>query len=532
MKRLRLLAAAALAAGLLPAAAAADLRVAIEGGTVEGVTENGVTAFKGIPYAAPPVGPLRWRGPQPVAPWPGVRAAGAYGNDCVQFPIPGDAGAGGSTRGEDCLVLNVWRPAALAAGARLPVLVWIHGGGFVNGAASVPFFDGSAFARRGVVLVGFNYRLGRMGFFAHPALTAAGERPLANYGLADQLAALRWVQRNVAAFGGDPDAVTVAGESAGGISVIHLLSAAGARGLFQRAAVLSGGGRTYLLGHRRLSEATGPLPSAEAAGLAFAESAGIRGSDAAALAALRALPAEQVNGDLGMLSLVQPTPTYAGGPIFDGEVVTAMPAAHFRTGHFAPLPLLIGTTSDDLGVQGPPDPSRPLDFFGPDAARARELYDPQGARPPEQIAKAISADVTMHEPARFVARHVHAAGAPVWLYRFDYVADHLRDGASGAAHASELGYLFDQLDARYGAAVSERDRQAASLFHAAFVAFARQGDPNGEGAPAWTRFDPARPDLMHFGPDGTARMEPDPLAGRLELVSRALDREGAYAPGP
>ena len=290
-------------------------RVTIETGVLEGSLAGGVISFKGIPYAAPPIEDLRWRAPQPLTPWSGVRRATGYGNDCVQMPLPGDAGASGSTRGEDCLVLNIWRPASLAPGERLPVMVWIHGGGFLNGAASIPFFDGSAFARDGVVLVGINYRLGRMGFFAHPALTAARDRPLANYGLMDQLAALRWVQRNVAAFGGDPGQVTIAGESAGGISVMHLLVWPEARGLFHRAAVLSGGGRSYIGRVRNLSTASGSLPSAEESGVAFARSVGITDTGTVGLMALRGLSAEKVNGEMSMAALAPPTPTYTGGPV-------------------------------------------------------------------------------------------------------------------------------------------------------------------------------------------------------------------------
>jgi len=208
--------------------------VKVNAGVLQGVVSGDVHAFKGIPYAAPPVGNLRWRSPQPVTPWKGTRQAVKYGNDCVQLPIPGDAGAGGSIRGEDCLYLNVWTPASLKPGEKLPVLVWIHGGGFLNGAASVPFFDGSQFARQGVILVGINYRLGHMGFFAHPALSAEGGA-LANYALMDQLAALKWVQQNIGAFGGDRNQVTIAGESAGGISVVHLLTWPAAKGLFHRA---------------------------------------------------------------------------------------------------------------------------------------------------------------------------------------------------------------------------------------------------------------------------------------------------------
>jgi para-nitrobenzyl esterase len=508
-------------------ALATNQQVRIDSGVIEGAVSGDVVSFKGIPYAAPPVGDLRWRPPRPVTPWDGVRQATAYGNDCVQLPIPGDAGASGSTLGEDCLVLNVWRPAAIPPGEKLPVMVWIHGGGFLNGAGSVPLNDGSQFAREGVVLVSFNYRLGRLGFFAHPALTAEGDGPLANYALLDQLAALQWVQKNIGAFGGDPNQVTTIGESAGGISVMHLLTWPAARRLFHRAAVLSGGGRSYVPPHRNLREATGPLPSAEDSGVAFAQSVGITDTGTAGLAALRALPAEQVNGDMSMAALLTRPPTYAGGPINDGEVVTATPEQNILRGNFAKVPLIIGTTGDDLAVNYPPDRTRPFDFFGPDAERARKLYDPDGTLPTDKLASLIAEDMTMHEPARFVARQMTAAGTPAWLYRFDYVADSLRPKVTGAEHASELGYLFDQMEARYGKALTGKDRAMARTFHRYFVNFARSGDPNGAGLQVWPRFDPAKFDLMLFTNDGEAKMQADPRGERLARVERAIERQAA-----
>jgi para-nitrobenzyl esterase len=503
----------------------ADRIVKIDSGMIEGMVSGKVLSFKGIPYAAPPTGDLRWRPPRPVTPWHGVRKATAYGNDCVQLWIVGDAGASGSTQSEDCLVLNVWRPITIQPGEKLPVLVWIHGGGFLNGSASVPFFDGSQFAREGVVLVSFHYRLGRLGFFAHPELSAEGDKPLANYALLDQLAALQWVQKNIGAFGGDPNQVTIAGESAGGISVLHLLTWRAVRGLFHRAAVLSGGGRSYLLQHRKLGEVTGPLPSAEGSGVAFAQSIGITDTGEVGLEALRALPAERVNGDMSMAALLTRPPTYAGGPINDGEVVTATPEQHILRGNFAKVPLIIGTTGDDLAADYPPDRTRPLDFFGPDAERARQLYDPEGNLPVDELAFLIAIDMTMHEPARFVARQMTAGRAPAWLYRFDYVADSLRPQVTSAAHASELGYLFDQMEARYGKAVTDKDRTMAQTFHRYFVNFVRSGDPNGTGLPPWPKFDPAQFDLMLFTNAGEVKMQPDPWQERLALVERAIERQ-------
>ncbi|MGH7725633.1 MAG: carboxylesterase family protein [Candidatus Eiseniibacteriota bacterium] len=504
-------------------------RVEIESGMLEGAAADSVVSFKGIPYAAQPVGGLRWRPPQPIQPWAGVRQAGAFGHDCVQFPIPGDAGASGAERGEDCLMLNVWRPAAIPEGEKLPVMVWIHGGGFLNGAASVPFFDGSRFAREGIVFVSFNYRLGRLGFFAHPALSARSERPLANYAFMDQLAALQWVQRNVHAFGGDPRQVTIVGESAGGISVVHLLMWDKAQGLFQRAAVLSGSGRRYMPQFRKLKEATGPLPSAEAAGVAFAESVGVLATGEAGLEALRKLPAERVNGDMSMLALLQMSPTYVGGPVNDGEIVTAKPEENIRKNEFAKVPLLIGTTGADLPADFPPDRTRPLDFFGPDSARASKLYDPDGTMPPDQLSVLIAADMTMHEPARFLAERMAATGEPTWIYRFDYVPEFLRGKMTHAPHAGELGFLFDQLGARYGKGATARDREMAKTFHGYFVRFVKHGDPSGRGLPAWPKVDPSRDDLMMFGADGKARLDQDPWGERLRLVTRAQERRGAPA---
>jgi para-nitrobenzyl esterase len=240
-------------AGLLATAvqaAPAPTVVKIDTGRLQGAVSGGVLAFKGVPFAAAPVGALRWRAPQPVAPWTGVRSATEISKDCLQGPIPGDPGLG-TDLSEDCLYLNVWRPAQAApkkqGAKKLPVMVWIYGGGLVNGGTQPAIYQGDNFARDGVVFVSVNYRLGRFGFFAHPALTAEhpGE-PKGNYAFLDQIAALRWVQKNIAAFGGDPGNVTVFGESAGGFSVHVLLATPLAKGLFQRGIVESGGGRDQL----------------------------------------------------------------------------------------------------------------------------------------------------------------------------------------------------------------------------------------------------------------------------------------------
>jgi para-nitrobenzyl esterase len=258
-------------------------------GLVIGAADDDVVAFKGVPYAAAPVGPLRWRAPQPAPAWTTPLKADKVGPLCLQKYDAKDNGVGPLPMSEDCLTLNVWRPFA-EANAPLPVMVWIHGGGFVNGSGTAVLYDGAALARQGVVVVTINYRLGRFGFFAHPALTreAAGA-PVANYGLMDQIAALKWVRDNIGGFGGDPRQVTIFGESAGGASVNLLMISPAARGLFKRAITESGLGREVL---SRLHETNSlGVPSAEAAGAAFAKSLGVAGDDPAAL---RALSAEKI----------------------------------------------------------------------------------------------------------------------------------------------------------------------------------------------------------------------------------------------
>jgi para-nitrobenzyl esterase len=496
--------------------------VKIDTGATEGTVSGDVLSFKGIPYAAPPLGNLRWRSPQPVKPWTGVRQATQYGYDCIQKPLPGDAAASGGKTSEDCLVLNVWRPAGKLSHKKLPVLVWIHGGGFLNGSSAAAIYDGTAFARQGLVVVSFNYRLGRLGFFAHPALTAAKKGSLGNYGLLDQVAALRWVQRNIAAFGGDPNQVTIAGESAGGISVMHHLTSPEARELFHQAVVLSGGGRTFLMGLRKLSESTPDLPSAEESGIEFTKSVGIKETGAAALKALRALPAEKVNGEMNMSALLTKPPTYAGGPIFDGSIVTATPGEILRRGKAANVPLLIGTTSADLPVTFPPLKD-PLSYFGADTKRASALYNPSGTLPLQAIAATIGVDITMHEPARFVAKQMTATGNPAWLYRFGYVAESLRPEKMGAEHATEQPFLFSTLDARYGKAVTAKDRAMAKTFHTYFANFAKFGNPNGSGLPNWSKYDPTKPNLMMFALNGTSEMKADPWSARLNLVEQVAE---------
>ncbi|MCE7796177.1 carboxylesterase family protein [Sphingobium sufflavum] len=435
--------------------------VATDAGSVRGAVDQDVESWKAIPFAAPPVGPLRWRAPQPVARWTGVRDATAYGPDCMQKPFGGDAAPLGTTPAEDCLLLNVWRPAGTAKAARLPVIVWIYGGGFVNGGSSPPTYAGAALARQGVVLVSFNYRLGRFGTFGHPALTRAGADGglIGNYGYLDQIAALKWVQRNVAAFGGDPRNVTIMGESAGGMSVHALTTSPLAKGLFQRGIILSGADGTA---HDPVT-----LSQVEKTGADFLQGKGIAPDDPQALAKMRALPAEQVVDGLNLAGLFAKGPRTFSSPFPDGRIAVDNGAA-YASGRFAHVPVMIGATSDDIG--------------------GKAGFMVAGAR---RSAVALA-----------------GAKLPVFYYRFSYVAESI--GKRGAPHASDIPFFFDTAGIKYGAATTERDRAVARTISRYVVNFARSGNPNGAGLPDWPRYDPAADRLMDFTADGQAVVGKDP----------------------
>lgn len=497
----------------------------IDSGLIEGAVAGEVLSFKGIPYAAPPIGELRWRAPQPVAPWAGVRQATAYGADCAQ--APGDFEKIETTPSEDCLFLNVWRPANLAPDASLPVLVWIHGGGFVGGGTSIPWYDGSAFARQGIVVVSMNYRLGRLGFFAHPALLAADEGPVGNFGYMDQIAALEWVQRNIAAFGGNPNAVTLVGQSAGGAAVLALLTSPVTTGLFDQVMVMSGGGRDALV-LREMTGGTRQRPSVDQIDATFAESVGVVGDGPDALAALRALTAETVQGDFNLEQLAAEALTgaqiFQGTQMIDGTIVTGQPGDILRNGEVPPAPLVIGTTALDLPLFFPPSKLDPFAYFGADADQARVAYDATAVVDQEGFVRlllSMGVDMTMHEPARSAATQMTARGNPAWLYRFTYTAEATRPEAMEQSHAGELPFLFDLLAARYGDAVTAKDQQTATAFNRYIANFVKTGDPNGDGLPAWPLFDPAQFDLLDFTLDDGPVFGPDPRAARIELLERA-----------
>lgn len=455
------------------AQAQAEPRARTDSGVVEGSTEAGVQSWKGIPFAAAPVGPLRWRAPQAQAKWPGVRPAKAYANDCMQKPFPSDAAPLGTAPAEDCLYANVWRPSG--AKSKLPVVFWIYGGGFVNGGSSPPTYSGANLAKQGVLFVSANYRVGRFGTFAHPQLTAANPDNglLGNYGILDQIAALEWVKRNIAAFGGDPGNVTIIGESAGGMSVHSLVTSPLSRGLFSKAVVMSGAAA---------ENSDGPsLKDVEKVYLDFASSKGIAADDPKALEKLRALSAEEITDGLSMIDLFQPRPgprTFAG-PFVDGKVVVDLAKA-YASGDFARVPMIIGATSADSGGK-----------FG-----------------------------FMVAGARRAAARVAAQKNPVWYYRFSYVADSV--GKPGAQHATDIPFFFDTQAIKYGDKTTAKDNRVGKLITAYLVNFAKTGNPNGPGLTNWPRYTAGTDILLDFTDVGTAVAQRDPWGAEIDAAEKKL----------
>ena len=497
--------------------------VATRLGLVQGVGSAGVESFKGIPFAQPPVGKLRWRAPVAASRWSPVLKADHFGHDCMQFPFPSDAAPLGVAPAEDCLYLNIWRPATASASLR-PVLVWIYGGGFVNGGSSPAVYDGSEFARQGIVFVSFNYRLGRFGFFGHPALTAeaGGKGLLGNYGYMDQIAALKWVQQNIRAFGGDPGQVTIMGESAGGASVHMLMTTPLAAGLFRNAMVMSGGGRSYILGERRLSEDLPGHPSAETVGMNFAASVGIKGRDAAALKRLRALPAEQVVAGLNMATMTAPDPSKAtyGGPMVDGRIVSMPADALYAKGQSNAKSVMVGANGADIGFASGDTLDAVYARFGSHRAEAEAAYDPAHSGSVARVSHDIAMDTLMVEPARYVARLMAHSGRPTFLYRFSYVAESMRsEWPDGAPHATDIPFFLNTVAAKYGDKLTPRDAAMARLAATAVANFTKHGNPNWGAGPGWpaSRADDAG--LFDFSLNGPAGWIADPWKARMDLIA-------------
>lgn len=493
--------------GTPPTAEAHPVEVEVAEGRLAGSAGHGIARYLNVPYAAPPVGALRWRPPQPARVWSGVRDATRRGPICIQPPANGDNGVGPLPMSEDCLQLNVFAPAG--ATGDTPVMVWIHGGGYVNGSATADLYDGTALARQGLVVVTINYRLGRLGFFDHPALAQdrPADEPAGNYGVMDMIAALEWVRRNVATFGGDPAQVTIFGESAGGMAVLQLMTAPAAQGLFHRAVVQSGPPR---LPTRRLDRA-GPRgePSVQDAAVAWMAE---RGLGAASADALRALPAE---------AFLQPWPSFRQGVlnIVDGQVVPEPVMDAFAAGRQAKVPLIVGANSAEFFWVTADNPQEgTLDDAIPQAERAALIAAYGGT---DAYRVHVISDLIFLEPARQIARLHGRSGAPAWLYRFDVVSAAAPREPGGAGHAWDRQYVFHTLHASPWP-TDDMDERAADLISGYWAGFGRTGDPNGADRPVWPQAGDALTTLQ-FSNDGPQLLE-DPLGARLELLARWQDR--------
>ncbi|WP_454716538.1 carboxylesterase/lipase family protein [Caulobacter segnis] len=483
----RLWACLTLVVAVLAAAAvrAEEGRVQVRQGALQGVSEAGVSAYKGVPYAQPPVGSLRWRAPVPAAGWTGVRDAKAFGSACLQPPqAPSGLYSGGmAPMSEDCLTLNVWAPAGAK---KLPVMVWIHGGALLGGGSSEPLYDGAKLAKQGVVLVSINYRLGLLGYFAHPALSAESPRKLSgNYGLLDQIEALRWVRDNIAAFGGDPNQVTIAGESAGGLSAIALMASPQAKGLFRRAIVQSG----YMPAYRALHAPTLGLPSAEAGGEALGAAAGAK-------------TAEQLRAtDLVTLFKAGLATGWQPEPVIDGVTLPRQLVDTFARGE-AKADVLAGFNEGEIRsllFLMPPAPATSEAYvadvkarFGGKADAYLAVYP--GADPKADVMASIR-DGLYGFAAQYLVRQQAAAGRGGYLYYFRHSTPAQKARDLAAFHASEIPYVFGQVGegAKLGPnwprpPLTAQETALSDAMLNYWVSFVRTGVPAAPGETAWPRF--------------------------------------------
>jgi para-nitrobenzyl esterase len=484
--------------------------IEVTGGLVSGLPgkDPSIVTYKGIPFAAPPVGNLRWRAPQPVAPWPGVLKADKFSASCIQQIVP-EFGPwtyefmAHNDVSEDCLYLNVFTPAK-SASEKHPVFVHIYGGGFVQGSSAVPIYDGEGLAKKGLVVVTFNYRVGALGFLAHPELTSeSGHQASGNYGLMDQIAALRWVHENIARFGGDPNNVTIAGQSAGSMAVHDLTASPLARGLFHRAIAQSGGSTVGGIG---INMEPTPLAAAEAEGLKFAEA-----KDAHSLAELRALSWQKI---LEPIPSSTPMSGLRFGPVVDGYVLPASFMQIIAQGKQNDVETLTGNTEGELGglfASGAPITAKQFQDqarkrYGDKADEFLKLY-PAATDEQAQIAQRESTrDQAL--VALYLWAKVRSKTAKTKVY--EYLWDHPLPGPDavkyGAFHSSEIPYVLNTLD-NSNRPFTDADRKIANLMSSYWANFASTGNPNGSGLPVWPAISD-KPEIMEVGD----KTQPIPLA--------------------
>lgn len=476
--------------------------VLLDSGKVSGLVlgaKGDISVYKGLPYAAPPVGALRFRPPHPPEPWEGVRKCTEFKPACPQPDILSRLyRTRFESMSEDCLYLNVWAPTDKGQGG-LPVMVWIHGGGNISGAGSTPMYDGEALARKGAVIVTLNYRLGPFGFLAHPWLSAESPGGVSgNYGLLDQIAALRWVQRNIRAFGGDPGLVTIFGESAGGLNVCCLMASPLATGLFHRAIAQSG----HAFGRiRHLRETWYRQEPMERQGERIAEALGSKG-----LADLRGMSAQRLlDASKPTIGLMQ-EPGNRFGPVVDGWVIPDDISAVFAAKRQNDVPLLAGSNGDEGTIFAMRPALQGIEAYralvrGVYGALAEEVLALYPVKEASEIPKAMAAllgDLGFVAGMRAFVRGMTGAKSKAYLYHFTMRPPGPFGDRLGAFHGAEIPFVFDNLG--QGLAPSDGRRQAlAKVMSDSWIRFARTGDPNGLGLPHWPPYDPATDCHLEFG---------------------------------
>lgn len=496
----------------------------LDSGPISGSQEEGVWVYKGIPYAEPPVGDLRWKEPQPVRPWKEVRACDRYGPACVQseWPYPVSREIFAITdQSEDCLYLNVWSPAK-DPGERLPVMVWIHGGGFTVGSGSQVLYEGKYLAKKGVVVVTINYRLGPFGFMAHPKLSQESPHGVSgNYGLLDQIEALKWVQRNIDKFGGDPHNVTVFGESAGGASVCYLMASPLAKGLFHKAIVQSGGFLSMGMPSAGRQE---NLKEAEKLGEKISSALGCSG-EPDELAALRSKDARQVleafekssTGLLGRASI---------GPVVDGYVLPKRPQEVFAEGGQHRVPLLIGNNADE-GMLFLGDRQFDLQqyktilsfLYGDMAKEVEAMFPASSDAEVKEAYNRLFTSLGFGGPSRHAAECTARLGVPVYVYKFTMKSTEVSSRHMGAYHGYELPFVFGTL-VRY---LGQEEQRLSETMMNYWTRFAAKGDPNGGSEPAWPRFSPEEDVYQELGLEVGPREGYYPEAYRLVLRINGME---------
>jgi para-nitrobenzyl esterase len=499
--------------------------VKVKNGTLQGTYESGIEVFRGVPYAAPPVGKFRWREPQPVKNWTGVRKADKFGPRAMQLPVFGDMNFRSNGMSEDCLYLNVWTPAK-TADAKLPVLVYFFGGGFIAGDGSEPRYDGEALARRGIVSVTINYRLGVFGFFSYPELTKESPHHASgDYGLLDQAAALKWVKENIAQFGGDPNKITIAGESAGSFSVSAQMASPLSKNLIAGAIGESGS----LLG----LNPTASLKQAEEAGVKFA-----KGIDKNSLDALREMPAENLLNATSKLG-------YGSFPVdVDGYFFTQSPLQVFQEGKQAHVPLLVGWNSAEMNYRMLLRDKEPTvanyeaavkQMYGDNAAQALKVYNATNDADVIPVATALASDLFIaYSTWKWSDEASKTGGKPVFRYFFERARPQMRPEmgnaqaglaggvikdstakktpppppATGAVHSAEIEYALGNLPTNRVYDWQPEDYEVSTIMQMFFANFIKTGNPNGLGVPHWPAVDNQKGvEVMHINVNSKAEAE-------------------------